>query len=164
MHSSSAFRKQPDFEFGENIYMSMMSGGKPKKNWEKAIMSWYGEIKDMGGSHKSVDSFALGGPVSGDFTQVIWAHSYIVGCGHVQYTKGGWITQSYVCQYGPIGNFIGMPIYKSRKTKGCKCESGLICGNLTYPGLFCAKYILKLRKKYEFHDKLELIFIFIDSC
>jgi hypothetical protein len=137
MHSSYAYRKQPDFGCGENIYMSMMSGGKPKRNWEKAIKAWYGEIKDMGG--KSVDSFASGGPVTGHFTQVIWAHSYIVGCGHIQFMDAGWITQIYLCQYGPVANIIGMPVYKSSKTKGCKCDAGLTCGNLTYPGLCCAK-------------------------
>jgi len=137
MHSKSAYRRQPDFACGENLFMSMMSGGKPKKNWKRAIKEWYGEIKNMAG--KSVDSFSSGGPVTGHFTQVIWAHSYIVGCGYVQYNDGGWITQLYVCQYGPVGNILGMPIYKSSPTKACKCEAGLVCENLDYPGLCCEK-------------------------
>ena len=137
MHSSFTYRKQPDFACGENLFTMSMSGGKPKKNWKRAIKAWWDEINNMSG--KSVDSFASGGPVTGHFTQVIWAHSYIVGCGFVQYDDAGWITQLYVCQYGPIGNIIGMPIYKSGKKKGCKCEAGLTCGNLDYPGLCCEK-------------------------
>lgn len=136
MHSSSAYRKQPDFPCGENLFTSMMSGGTPKLNWPRAIKEWWLEIKNMRG--KSVDSFSSGGPVTGHFTQVIWAHSYIVGCGFKQYTQGGWITQLYVCQYGPVGNIIGMPIYKSAASKTCKCDAGLSCKNTDYPGLCCA--------------------------
>ena len=136
-HSSSAYRRQPDYACGENIYMTWMSGGKPKKNWERCIKSWYGEIKDMGG--KSVDNFASGGPVTGHFTQTVWAHSYIVGCGFVQFDDDGWIAQLYVCQYGPVGNIMGMPIYNSSKQQGCQCEAGLTCANTTYPGLCCPK-------------------------
>lgn len=134
-HSSSAYRKQPDFHCGENVYTFSISGDRPKKDWSQAIKAWYEEIKDMEG--KSVDSFADGGAVTGHFTQMIWAHSYIVGCGFSQYDDAGWIKQLYVCQYGPVGNIIGMPIYKSSKTKGCECDAGLTCGNFTYRGLCC---------------------------
>jgi hypothetical protein len=137
MHSSSAYRKQPKYPCGENIFTMSMSGGKPKKNWRRCIKAWWDEIKNMSG--KSVDAFSSGGPVTGHFTQVIWAHSYIVGCGFVQYNDGGWITQLYVCQYGPVANIMGMPIYKSGTTKGCKCDAGNSCGNLEYPGLCCEK-------------------------
>lgn len=137
MHSTSKYRKQPNFPCGENLYMSMVSGMQPKKDWKKAVNEWYSEIKNMGG--KSVDSFASGGPVTGHFTQVIWAHSYIIGCGFKKYNKGGWITSLYVCQYGPVGNIMGMKIYKSSPSKGCKCEFGMTCGNDQWPGLCCAK-------------------------
>ena len=139
MHSSSSYRKQPDFHCGENLYMSMSSGSVPKKDWKKAIMAWWGEIKDMGG--KSVDSFASGGPVTGHFTQLIWAHSYIIGCGYVMFTKGGWDTQIHVCQYGMVGNIMGMPIYTKSPggKKECKCTGSLVCENSDYPGLCCEK-------------------------
>lgn len=134
-HSTSQFRRQPDFPTGENIYESSSSGGFQTMNWAKAITSWYNEIKDFGG--KSVDSMSSGGPVTGHFTQVIWAKSYLVGCGFAQYKDGGWFTSLYVCEYGPVGNVVGMAIYDSSPSKVCVCPQGTACSNTTFPGLCC---------------------------
>jgi hypothetical protein len=134
-HSAGQFRKQPDFATGENLYMSSSSGSFQPMNWYKAVIAWYNEIKDMGG--KSVDSMSSGGPVTGHFTQVIWANSYMVGCGFAQFKDQSWYTNMYVCQYGPVGNVIGTPIYSSSPTKGCVCPQNTSCSNSTFPGLCC---------------------------
>lgn len=134
-HSSKKFREQPDFACGENVYMMMSKGRSPKKDWKRAIGVWFKEITRMKG--KSVDKSAPGG--TGHFTQLIWAHSYIIGCGHSQFTENGWITQLYVCQYGPVGNVWNRPIYKSSKSQTCNCDAGLVCENKDYPGLCCEK-------------------------
>ena len=136
MHSSSAYRKQPKYPCGENIFTMSMSGGKPKKNWRRCIKAWWDEIKNMSG--KSVDAFSSGGPVTGHFTQVIWANSYFVGCGYASYSNMvGTVTHLHVCQYGPIGNIMGFPIYKASTDKGCRCPAELSCNNVTFPGLCC---------------------------
>jgi len=135
-HSTQDFRKQPQFKTGENIYKISFYGGKPEKNWQKAIEAWFSEIKDFGG--KSVDSFTAGPPTTGHFTQVVWAYSYFVGCGYASYSDApGSVTHLHVCQYGGVGNIIGFPIYKSSMTPGCKCPGDLACNNLTFTGLCC---------------------------
>ena len=71
-HSAPSFRKQPQFAVGENIFRKKFIGGTPQKNWQLAIESWFDEIKDFGG--KSVVSYNPDGPVTGHFTQLIWAY------------------------------------------------------------------------------------------
>ncbi len=43
----------------------------------------------------------------------------------------------YVCQYGPVGNIKGFPIYQHSLTPKCDCPDGMGCNNLTFPGLCC---------------------------
>ena len=74
-HSPPKERKQPQFATGENIYKSVFIGGTPIKNWQKAIETWFSEIKDFGG--KSVISYSSKGAVTGQFTQMIWAYRYL---------------------------------------------------------------------------------------
>lgn len=84
-HSTRNFRKQAQFSTGENIYRIRFINGKPEKNWQKAIESWFSEIKDFAG--KSVDAFLPSQQASiNHFTQVIWAYSYFVGCGFASYS------------------------------------------------------------------------------
>ena len=135
-HSSKEFRKQPQFKTGENIYKISFIGGKPEKNWQKAIEAWYSEIKDFKG--KSINSFQAGTPATGHFTQVIWAYSYLIGCGFASYSENtGSVTHLHVCQYGGVGNIVGYPIYKGSNNQGCNCPGELACNNLTFTGLCC---------------------------
>lgn len=135
-HSKQSFRKQPQFKTGENLYRSTWFRGKPEKNWQKVIESWFSEIKDFAG--KSVVSFSPNGPTTGHFTQIIWANSYFVGCGFASYSSSpGSVTHLHVCQYGPVGNILGFEIYKASTEKGCKCPAELSCNNVTFPGLCC---------------------------
>ena len=135
-HSPKGFRKQPQFKTGENIYKISFIGGKPEKNWQKAIEAWYAEIKDFAG--KSVDSFQAGAAATGHFTQIIWAYSYLIGCGFASYSDSpGSVTHLHVCQYGGVGNIIGFPIYMSSMTPACNCPGELACNNLTFTGLCC---------------------------
>lgn len=71
-HSNPKERKQPQFFTGENIFISRINGGTPIKNWQMAIESWFAEIKDFGG--QSVVYYSNKGPVTGHFTQMIWAN------------------------------------------------------------------------------------------
>lgn len=137
IHSNKEERRQPQFKTGENIYTTTFYNGKPEKNWQKAIEMWFAEIKDFAG--KSVVAYAQGGPTTGHFTQVIWANSYFVGCGFSTFSPMKNVQHNlYVCQYGPVGNIIGYPIYKaSADEKTCNCPAELACNNVTFAGLCC---------------------------
>jgi len=134
-HSTRDFRRLPDFPTGENIYTTNSIYNYQPMDWNRSITAWFNEIKDFGG--KNVDSLQTGGPVTGHFTQVVWANSYLVGCGFAQYKTDGWFTNLYVCQYGPVGNVIGNPIYSSSPSRVCVCPQGTSCSNSTYSGLCC---------------------------
>jgi hypothetical protein len=136
MHSSKEFRKMADFPLGENLYKSSSSADYQSMNWNKAITAWYNEINEFAG--KSVDSLAPSeGPVTGHFTQVIWANTYLVGCGFAQFMDKGWFTNFYVCQYGPVGNILNTSVYSSSPTKVCVCPKDTSCSNTTFQGLCC---------------------------
>ena len=135
MHSTRDFRKQPDFPTGENIYQTASGTNFQQMDWNKTITAWFSEIKDFGG--KKIESLETGGATTGHFTQVIWANSYLVGCAFAQYKSGPWFTSLYVCQYGPVGNVVGAPIYSGSTHKACVCPQETSCSNVTYPGLCC---------------------------
>ena len=136
-HSPMNERKQPMFKTGENIYQTTWYNGRPEKNWQRIIEFWFSEIKDFAG--KSVVTYSNQGKNTGHFTQLIWAYSYFVGCGYASFSSAPrTVTHLHVCQYGPVGNIIGFPIYKaSPDTKRCACPAELACNNLTFPGLCC---------------------------
>lgn len=136
-HSDQNFRKQPQFKTGENIYKVKTDQGKPEKNWQRVIESWFSEIKDFGG--KSIYSYNPAGPTTGHFTQVIWANSYFVGCGFASYSEEPkTITHLHICQYGPTGNIKDFKIYEGSVDKRmCECPAELSCNNVDFEGLCC---------------------------
>jgi hypothetical protein len=137
-HSSNeSVRKGAEYQIGENIYSKMWQNGTPKADWKGAIDEWWKQ--GYGFKNKPIDSFMLGGADTGDFTQLIWANSFLVGCGYsvFQGEYPGTITNLYVCQFGPTGNVVGKAIFKVAEKKGCECLDGLTCGNKDYPGLCC---------------------------
>ncbi|CAL4068444.1 unnamed protein product [Meganyctiphanes norvegica] len=84
--------------------------------WDAAIQSWYDEVKNMPAS--LVNSFAQHptGKVISQYTQVVWAETYEVGCGAIHYpdTAAGIVfpeAKIYVCNYGPGGNWLSSPVY-----------------------------------------------------
>ncbi len=52
-------------------------------------------------------------PTTGHYSQLVWAETEYVGCGHITYANNN--SRGYkrllVCNYGPAGNFIGQPVY-----------------------------------------------------
>jgi hypothetical protein len=131
-HSTSTFRKTPTFSYiGENLATQSYYGGEAISNWDRAIRSWFSEIKDF---NEDVSSYkTVGGPATGHFTQIVWAESYAIGCGLSSYPKNGGTTFLFVCQYGPGGNFLSKPIYLQGKRN---CASGTT-SSTDYPGLCC---------------------------
>jgi hypothetical protein len=138
-HSTSQFRSQPTYKTGENIYIFGSSKKEGNKiDWQKCVDAWFNEIKDFKWP-KSVDKFdsVPSQKPTGHFTQVIWANSYEVGCGIAQFEEKGMYKTLHVCQYGPVGNVRGLPIYESSTKKENNCPFLTGTNNSKYPGLCC---------------------------
>jgi len=90
------------------------------------VERWYDEVKDMttkalkAYSSNKAETGATG--VIGHYTQVVWADTAEVGCGYMTSDKNGSIESVLVCNYGPGGNYLGSPVYKTGKP-GSKCPS-----------------------------------------
>lgn len=68
-----------------------------------------------------------------NYTQLVWAETYKIGCARVLFEKNG-VTQAIIfCNYFPGGNLIGKPVYK-RGLPASDC-SPTRCPSKTYPGL-----------------------------
>ena len=75
--------------------------------------------------------------------QIVWAGTRLLGCGYT--AEAGYQgntrlnTKSYVCNYGPAGNYCGQPVFRagaacSECGVGAACSSGLCTDNNTRPG------------------------------
>lgn len=77
----------------------------------------------------------------GHYTQLLWSDTTDLGCAASYYTTKTkfanktrkWHHLLYVCNYGPGGNYITLPVYKVGKP-GSKCPGG-IKTTKKYPGL-----------------------------
>lgn len=120
---------------GENIAYRGFSGQNNSSPFTKFVNDWFNEIKDFNGNVGNFQS--NGGPVTGHFTQVAWAESYLIGCGYCKKNEGGFTHEYLVCQYHNQGNFIGQPLYQVKNGDQCQCQQGYSCKNKDYPGLCC---------------------------
>ena len=63
----------------------------------------------------------------GVYTQMMWAETYLVGCGAIQYegNDGNVKYETFVvCNYGPAGNTVGEPVYRTGTTSASECLPG----------------------------------------
>merc|ERR1712098_802878 len=67
-----------------------------------------------------------------EYSQMMWATTYQIGCGFVGYKEyeNGHPTLRIYCNYAPAGNILGANVYIKGKAcskcpKGTKCEDGL---------------------------------------
>jgi hypothetical protein len=66
---------------------------------------------------------------TGHYTQVVWADTYLVGCGFTAFNNSdGWYRKFYACNYGPGGNYLNGIMYKTG-TACSQCPAGTICDN-----------------------------------
>ena len=134
-YSDQKFRTNPKFISGENVFFVETKGGQPQPDWNKAVTHWANFGKAAPPSR--IEKFNYAGYNISPFTQIIWAKSYLVGCGFsVSKTDQGDLSL-YVCHYGPTGNIAGQPVYQASNQKSCNCLKGLSCGNPKWPGLCC---------------------------
>ncbi|XP_045586881.1 uncharacterized protein [Procambarus clarkii] len=99
-----------DYTVGQNLYFQ--SGSDPTPNWAEAIEQWYNEVADVPKSLAEGFQDNSGKDI-GHYTQMLWSLTREVGCGAVYYTEGeGTVSRVYVCNYGPMGNTLGKPMYR----------------------------------------------------
>jgi hypothetical protein len=69
-----------------------------------------------------------------DYTKIVWADSYTVGCGFTGfYSLDGHYRKYYLCLYGPEGNIVGDnssvyqtgPACSACPASASRCEDGL---------------------------------------
>ncbi|KAJ3665895.1 hypothetical protein Zmor_001359 [Zophobas morio] len=94
------------FYVGQNLGWTGSSNKSKGTDWQGVIQRWFNEHKDFSYPNRSRG-------VTGHYTQVVWADSYLIGCGFTWYRKGFWYEKLYVCNYGPGGNYIGQPPYRT---------------------------------------------------
>lgn len=121
----SSIRKVPDV--GQNlIYFRNAYDPTNTMYLKKAVDIWYSEADYLG--KNTIQSFEYDISYS-NFTQMIWASTYMIGCGRTAFKNGVFI----VCNYAPEGNDDGVPVYN---ISSAPCMN---CGNTTcnhrYKGL-----------------------------
>uniref|UniRef100_A0A8C5UMY7 Cysteine rich secretory protein 1 n=1 Tax=Microcebus murinus TaxID=30608 RepID=A0A8C5UMY7_MICMU len=98
---------------GENMHMTTQA-----VSWSHVIRTWYNESKYFKyGQWTSTDD----DKATDHYTQIVWATSYLVGCGITSCRKGGLPRYIYVCHYCHEGN--------DPDTKNRPYKTGTICGD-----------------------------------
>jgi hypothetical protein len=135
-HSSQTFRKQPEYDTGENIFTTWSTVDYPKLNFQYYTDVWFKEIALT--TPDITDSYVFNS-ATGHFTQIIWATTNQIGCGFSQLRDAdtGRYRNIIVCEYGPVGNILTRPIYAKSSVQECKCPTNYSCGNVTLKGLCC---------------------------
>ncbi|XP_045614786.2 CRISP/Allergen/PR-1 isoform X2 [Procambarus clarkii] len=124
-----------DYYIGQNLYWSW--GFNDSEEWNFAISAFYNEVVDVPNSLvNKYQSLDLPRPI-GHYTQLVWAETQEVGCGAVYNGPCSFgilsynSCKTYVCNYGPAGNFLGHSMYKVGPAAS-QCPGGV---SLTYSGL-----------------------------
>ncbi|XP_045480847.1 venom allergen 5 2-like [Harmonia axyridis] len=106
-----------------------------KRTIRTLVNLWYEEVEIF--QNEWVNQTEDRGPdiVVGHYTQMVWADTSEIGCATTYYTTNSsdttWHHLLLVCNYGPGGNYLGLPVY----------EVGEPCSN-------CPRH-LKNNKKYK---------------
>ncbi len=79
----------------------------------------------MPNSHKKTPtSFCRFETGTGHYSQLVWAESRFVGCGHITFPASAGFRRLLVCNYGPAGNFVGEPVYvRARPCSMCPVDT-----------------------------------------
>ncbi|XP_076241858.1 venom allergen 3-like [Calliopsis andreniformis] len=98
------------YKVGQNVGIRMTSGTQDTKVSD-IIMMWYNEVEDF--NRNIVNKYRFQSNV-GHYTQIVWANTNKIGCGKIVYASN-WNNYYLVCDYGPAGNVLGLPIYEIKQ-------------------------------------------------
>uniref|UniRef100_A0A0N8B0Y2 Venom allergen n=1 Tax=Daphnia magna TaxID=35525 RepID=A0A0N8B0Y2_9CRUS len=109
-HDCNECRKVGRFPVGQNLAVEWTTGPPLPTNWKKQVTRWYEEVEEFPNTSARKFEFSV---ITGHYSQIIWADTNRVGCGFTSFRDNGTFeTNLYVCNYGPAGNFVGLPSYK----------------------------------------------------
>nr|CAD7415343.1 unnamed protein product [Timema poppensis] len=131
-------RDSERFAVGQNIAAVSQRDASPQDPVELAESWFIGEVSNFNNEwvHKYLGQVKPGEKIS-HYTQLVWGDSYLVGCGRVVFEeKDNVLVTRLVCNYGPGGNIIGMPLYKVGDPCS-ECPDNTTCKHPLYTGL-CA--------------------------
>jgi hypothetical protein len=124
----------PNMKLGENLFLRKTSG-KEAIDFTIPIKQWFKEIYNM--NVDLIKNFQPGGPDINEFSQMINAKTYLIGCAVSVFQENSKFDQLYVCHYGHAGNQVGKPVYNVSEKLECKCLTAYICDHPEYRGLCC---------------------------
>jgi hypothetical protein len=127
-HSTLNDRKFASFTAGENLSLRK---GESEQKWDEVVDGWFNEIPQF--RNKNIQTYVAGDPSSENFSQMIWANSYWIGCGYALCSGNS----SYLCLYGPTGNIAGQSVFIGAHEHKCACPHGTSCANRIYRSLCC---------------------------
>ncbi|XP_030756277.1 venom allergen 3-like [Sitophilus oryzae] len=123
------------FPVGQNIAESNYASRSDLKH----IENWYSKVEFY--RNTDINSYKIYEKEYSSlsqYTQLVWADTYLVGCARVSFQK---IEKSktvykehFFCNYGPSGNIAGQPVYKPGEPCSA-CLEGTGCTDPEYPGL-----------------------------
>nr|CAD7438614.1 unnamed protein product [Timema bartmani] len=94
-------RNSGRFQVGQNIHL----GSKSiyiAENITDGILSFYNEVDNF--NNNNVDPFRFN-VKSGHYSQLVWADTFLVGCGYIIFQESHWTKYLLVCNYGSAGNY-----------------------------------------------------------
>ncbi|XP_055586464.1 protein lon-1-like [Uranotaenia lowii] len=124
-------KKLARFTMGQNlatIWSTATLDDDHDSDFPGRIRKWFDEVKKYSFGAK----FSL---ATGHYMQLIWADTYLVGCGYSYYYSGQKYNKLYVCNYGPAGNVQGQQPYITGRPA---CEQHGLSKSYTHPGLCLA--------------------------
>ena len=95
------------FAVGQN-YARMLSNKDQRRTLSDVLMMWYNEV--VYNNRFQVNNLRTLNKV-GNYTQMVWAGTKMVGCGKIIYELELYKRYYMVCNYGPAGNILGQPVY-----------------------------------------------------
>ncbi|XP_039444143.1 CRISP/Allergen/PR-1 [Culex pipiens pallens] len=119
------------FTMGQNlalIWSSATLEDERDSDFAGRIRKWFDEVKKYSYGAK----FSL---ATGHYMQLVWADTFLIGCGYSYYYLGNKYSKLYVCNYGPAGNVQGQQPYITGRPA---CEHHGLHKSHTYPGLCSA--------------------------
>ncbi|EWS74819.1 SCP-like extracellular protein (macronuclear) [Tetrahymena thermophila SB210] len=109
-----------DKDYGENL---AESGWTTQSDYDPAsqVIMWFYEYKDPSWQTSYISAYQYSCSY-GHYSQVVWAKSNSLGCGHSYFFDGTYYQHYTVCQYEASGNYLGQPVY----VQGTPCSQ---CGS-----------------------------------